>query len=148
VDATAGGANFSDLAVLQPGQSHLQNLGVNALQLLPPADSAYRREWGYGTSNFFAPDCELGLPEGYSWPTSNRDLGAVVLACHQNGIRFFMDVVMAFVRQNPYEAIDYGDFHICGPGDQLDDPDAWTSGRAGGGREIRNGFGSTLYYTR
>src|SRR5262245_9047364 len=66
IDADAVGANFSDLDILQPVRSYLKELGVNTLELLPPADSAYRREWGYGTTNFFAPDHELGFPEGNS----------------------------------------------------------------------------------
>jgi pullulanase len=78
-------------------------------------------------------------------PTSNTDLTAVVLACHKNGIRFFVDVVMAFARQGPYEAIDFGDFHISCPGEHRDDPDALTSKRGGGGKEVRNGFGSALF---
>jgi 1,4-alpha-glucan branching enzyme len=145
IEPEAGGANFSDLEALQPGRSYLQDLGVNAIELLPPADSAYLREWGYGTTNFFAPDHELGFPEGHSWPTANRDLAALVTACHRHGIRFFVDVVMAFARQGPYETLDFDSFHIADPGQHRDDPDALTSGRGGGGQEVRNGFGSTLF---
>ena len=56
-------ANFPDIAALQPGRSHLQEFGVNALELLPPADSFVDREWGYATSNYLAPDFDLGFPE-------------------------------------------------------------------------------------
>src|SRR5699024_3919756 len=96
VDHAAEGANFSDLDVTRAGRSYLGELGVNALELLPPADSFYVREWGYGTTNFLAPDFELGFPGDQAWPTPNRDLRAMVAACHARGIRFFVDVVMAF----------------------------------------------------
>lgn len=56
--ATEAG-NFSGLAITEQGRSYLTELGINALELLPPADSFYAREWGYGTTNFFAPDFEL-----------------------------------------------------------------------------------------
>jgi len=39
VDTNAGGANFTDLQVVQKGRSYLTELGVTALELLPPADS-------------------------------------------------------------------------------------------------------------
>jgi pullulanase len=45
------GANFAGVAALEPGKAHLLELGVNALELLPPADSFVEREWGYATSN-------------------------------------------------------------------------------------------------
>ncbi len=92
----AGGANFADLAVTQPGNTYLLDLGINALELLPPADSFFKRQWGYDTSHYLAPDFELGFPDGNASPTPNRDLTALVNACHQRGIRFFIDVVMAF----------------------------------------------------
>ena len=72
VDAEQGGANFPDLDVTQPNRSYLLELGVNAIELLPPADSFYVRQWGYGTTNFFAPDYELGYPADYSWPKASR----------------------------------------------------------------------------
>src|SRR5262249_1267768 len=115
IDWNAGGANFSELAVVQPGRSYLAELGVNALELLPPADSFYPRTWDYGTSNFFAPDHELGFPEGHASPTANADLTALVLACHRSGVRFFVDVVLAFGKLDSYKSADYPEFHIHDP---------------------------------
>jgi len=46
VDENADAANFAGTPALQPGRSHLGDLGVNALELLPPADSFVNREWG------------------------------------------------------------------------------------------------------
>ena len=149
LDKTVGGANFDGLPVVAVGYSYLGTLGVNALELLPPADSFFKREWGYDTAHFLAPDHDLGLPEGNSSSTANQDLAALVVACHKGGIRFFVDMVMAFGRVEPYQTIDFDDFCIDDPQDHRDDPDALTSGRVDGHQDVRNGFGSTLFrYTR
>lgn len=64
VDPDECGANFEGVAALAPGNAHLVELGINALELLPPADSFVERSWGYATSNYFAADHDLGFPEG------------------------------------------------------------------------------------
>jgi 1,4-alpha-glucan branching enzyme len=149
VDENAAGANFQGMEVLRPGRSYLTELGVNALELLPPADSFFKREWGYDTSHFLAPDHDLGRPEGNTSSTANADMAALVVSCHQHGIRFFADVVMAFGRSEPYETIDFDHFCIEDPQNHRDDPDALTSGRGDGHQEVRDGFGSTLFrYSR
>jgi 1,4-alpha-glucan branching enzyme len=140
VDPAEAGGNFSDLEIAQPGRSYLTELGVNALELLPPADSFYVRQWGYGTTNFAAPDFELGFPASYAWPAPNRDLRALVAACHARGIRFLVDAVMAFARTNAYLAAATDAFFILDPGGSPGDPDARSSRG-----EVRNGFGSTLF---
>ncbi len=145
LDERIGGANFAELSLLDVGQAYLADLGVNALELLPPADSFYKREWGYDTSHYLAPDYELGYPEGNLSPTANRDLAGLVEACHRQGIRFFIDAVMAFAQQEPYNHIDAPDFCIDDPNADPGDPDALTSGRSDGSRSPRNGFGSTLW---
>ena len=145
IDKRIGGANFAELSLLDKGSAYLADLGVNALELLPPADSFFKREWGYDTSHYLAPDYELGYPEGNLSPTANRDLARLVDCCHQNGIRFFIDAVMAFAKEEPYNHIDAPDFCIDDPGADPNDPDAMTSGRADGSRTTRNGFGSTLW---
>jgi pullulanase/glycogen debranching enzyme len=146
IDKSVAGANFAELSLLDKNNSYLTDLGINALELLPPADSFFKREWGYDTAHFLAPDFELGFPDGNASPTANRDLTNLVQACHQNGIRFFIDVVMAFSREEAYQHIDRPDFYIDDPGHHQDDPDAKTSGRDGDGHlEVRNGFGSVLF---
>jgi len=149
VDESAGGANFEGLDVLSPGRSYLAELGVNALELLPPADSFFKRTWGYDTAHFLAPDWELGFPDGQASSTANFDLAALVQSCHRHGIRFFIDVVMAFAKANAYQWIDFDDFHIADPSKNPSDPDALTSRRGDGQQPLRDGFGSTLFrYTR
>ena len=129
VEANAGGATFEDLDVTQCGRSYLaEELGVNALELLTAADSVYNREWGYGTTNYFAPDFELGFPAPYSWPAPNRDLAELVGVCHLHRMRFIADMVMAFSKSNPYLVAACDDFF-----DREDH------------RHLRDGFGATLF---
>lgn len=149
VDEAHQGANFAGNPVLELGRSYLSQLGVNALELLPPADSFFKREWGYDTAHFLAPDHDLGRPEENTSSTANADLAALIVACHRHRVRFFVDMVMAFGRVEPYQAIDFDDFCIEDAKDHAEDPDALTSGRADGHQDIRDGFGSILFrYTR
>lgn len=57
-------------------------------------DSVYAREWGYGTSHYMAADYELGYPEGSLSPTAAQDVTGSINACHDRGIRIFLDVVL------------------------------------------------------
>ncbi len=135
VDAESPGANFGGVDALQSGRAHILELGVNALELLPPADSFVdRSHWGYATSNYFAPDFDLGRPVGQDAPTACADLLALVRACHRSGIRFFVDMVMAFATRQPYGHADYLDYFV-----QFDasPPDPEQAGR--------NGFGGDLW---
>lgn len=140
IDPDAAALNFTELDIVQKGRQYLVELGINAIELLPPADSYYNREWGYGTTNFFAPDADLGTGPNYSWPAPNRDLQALVRAAHTYGIRFFVDAVTGFARTNAYEAAGPDDFFIFDPQQHGNDPDAHDS-RGG----FRNGWGSSLF---
>ena len=112
VDAATTGANFEGMEVLRAGNVYLQSLGINALELLPPADSFVSREWGYATSNYLAADYDLGFPESNASPTATSDLVALIKSCHKAGIRFIPDVVMAFATHAPMENLNYPDFHV------------------------------------
>ena len=140
VDIAAPAANFSGIPALSPGRSHLEELGINALELLPIADSFVDREWGYATSNYFAPDYDLGFPEGHASPTASGDLVNLVTACHERGVRFFLDVVMAFATHGPMENVNFDEYHID-PQRSPNDPDAGQSG----GQGTRDGFGGRLW---
>lgn len=129
-------ANFSGLAVLEKGLSHIDDLGVNCLELLPVADSFVDREWGYATSNYFAPDYDLGFPKGHLSPTANADLAELVRLCHQQGLRFFIDVVMAFATRYGYENINFHDFHVQA---DVNDPEEYDQHRK------RQAFGGALF---
>ncbi len=118
VEAPPPPPSFAGVEVLQQGVEHLKKLGINALELLPPADSFVDREWGYATSNYFSPDYDLGFPRYHASPTATQDLAALVRVCHAHGIRFFADVVMAFATHYAYENVNYRDFHVeAGAGD-------------------------------
>jgi len=142
VKKSAEGANFADLAVMRTGRSHLQELGINALELLPIADSFVDREWGYAPSNYFAPDFDLGMPEENTSPTANTDLTALVTACHDHGIRFIVDTVMAFGTHATMENVNFAEFHIDAANAPARDPDRFQSSRNG---EDRDRFGGRLW---
>jgi pullulanase len=136
------GADFSELTVMRLDPPYLVQLGVNAVELLPPADSIYAREWGYGTSHYLAADYELGYPEGNLSPTASQDLTGFINACHDRGIRIFLDVVLGFMKEEPYKRIAFDDFYLENPERHRDDLDAFNSHK-GGGRELRNPFGAS-----
>ncbi len=144
LDASVAGDPFTDSDVTRVGRAYLKELGINGLELLPPADSFYNRQWGYGTTNFLAPDFELGFPKAYSFPTPNRDLVDLVRTCHVQGVRFFVDAVMAFSKNSPYLAAAPDDFFILDPRATPLDPDAHNS-RGLDDKNFRDGFGSTLF---
>jgi pullulanase len=142
IDPGFEGATFSALTVARLDPPYLVQLGVNAVEMLPPADSIFAREWGYGTSHYLAADYELGYPEGNLSPTASQDLTAFINACHDRGIRIFLDVVLGFMKEEPYKRIAFDDFYLENPEQHRDDPDAFNS-RDGGGRELRNPFGAS-----
>jgi 1,4-alpha-glucan branching enzyme len=76
-----GPGTFADAIALLP---YLQDLGVNAVELLPLFEFSGVLSWGYGSSHFLAIETSSG----------GRDaLKAFVAACHERGIAVLMDVV-------------------------------------------------------
>jgi maltooligosyltrehalose trehalohydrolase len=63
---------------------HLVDTGITALELMPLADFAGRRNWGYDGVLWYAPDSAYGRPE---------DLKALIDAAHLRGLMVFLDVV-------------------------------------------------------
>jgi maltooligosyltrehalose trehalohydrolase len=63
---------------------HLADTGVTALELMPLADFAGSRNWGYDGVLWYAPDNAYGRPE---------DLKALIDAAHQRGLMVMLDVV-------------------------------------------------------
>jgi maltooligosyltrehalose trehalohydrolase len=63
---------------------HLAETGVTALELLPLADFAGRRNWGYDGVLWYAPDSAYGRPE---------DLKHLIDEAHLRGLMVFLDVV-------------------------------------------------------
>ena len=63
---------------------HLAALGVTAIQLMPVAEYAGRRGWGYDGVLLYAPESAYGHPD---------DLRALVDAAHARGLTVILDVV-------------------------------------------------------
>ena len=63
---------------------HLVELGVTALEVMPVADFAGLRNWGYDGALPFAPDRAYGTPE---------DFKHFVAQCHARGLMVLLDVV-------------------------------------------------------
>jgi pullulanase len=109
---------FPNVVALK-NRAHLLELGINALEILPPADSDQAERWGYGTSNFFAADYDLGFPAAPgSKPAAATTLAKLIEICHKQGIRVFKDTVMAFASGTSIGNINFLDFFIkFGSGD-------------------------------
>ena len=63
---------------------HLVQTGITALELLPLADFAGSRNWGYDGVLWYAPDSAYGRPE---------ELKALIDEAHLRGLMVFLDVV-------------------------------------------------------
>jgi len=63
---------------------HLAATGITALELMPLADFAGRRGWGYDGVLWYAPDSAYGRPE---------DLKTLIDEAHLRGLMVFLDVV-------------------------------------------------------
>ena len=63
---------------------HLRDLGVTHVELMPIAEFAGTRGWGYDGVNLFAPFHHYGTPD---------DLKTLVNACHAAGLGVLLDVV-------------------------------------------------------
>ena len=63
---------------------HLVATGITALELMPLADFAGKRNWGYDGVLWYAPDSAYGRPD---------DLKALIDQAHLRGLMVFLDVV-------------------------------------------------------
>ncbi len=63
---------------------YLKNLGVNALEIMPPMAFPGERSWGYSLTNPFAVESSYGGPDGFK---------GLVDAAHAQGIAIILDVV-------------------------------------------------------
>jgi 1,4-alpha-glucan branching enzyme len=73
--------NIEDAIALIP---YLEDLGVNAVELLPLQEFSGTAGWGYGATHFCAIEFSSGGPD---------HLKAFVKACHRRGIAVLLDVV-------------------------------------------------------
>ena len=63
---------------------YLDNLGVNAIELMPINEFDDNKSWGYSPAFFFAPDKYYGPKD---------DLKRFIDECHKRGIAIILDVV-------------------------------------------------------
>ncbi|MBO4621798.1 MAG: hypothetical protein J5635_03905 [Paludibacteraceae bacterium] len=63
---------------------YIQNLGVNALELMPVCEFDGNYNWGYSPNHYFAVDKAYGTPEEFK---------TLIDECHKRGIAVIMDMV-------------------------------------------------------
>ena len=63
---------------------YLQQLGVNAIELMPICEFDGNYNWGYSPNHYFAPDRAYG---------SENNIKAFIDECHQRGIAVILDMV-------------------------------------------------------
>ena len=79
--ASRGPGNFNDVIRRLP---YLRDLGINAIELMPPTEFPGETSWGYNPSHPFAVECGYGGPDG---------LKALIKAAHAHGIAVILDIV-------------------------------------------------------
>ena len=64
---------------------YIQNLGVNAIELMPICEFDGNYNWGYSPNHYFAPDKAYGTEEMYK---------TFIDECHKRGMAVILDMVM------------------------------------------------------
>jgi len=72
------------IADVMDSLNYLQELGVNAIELMPIMEFDGNESWGYAPNFFFAPDKFYGTENAYK---------AFIDACHQRSIAVILDIV-------------------------------------------------------
>lgn len=144
-DVTFAVASFRDIAALieinevntdpaakapDTARAYLEGLGVNALELPPPADtSGARIDGAIVTTNPMAVDAEFGSTHGALSPTPGTDLIRLIKTCHRHGMRFVLDFAPSSYWRNSYRILNLDEFFIS--------PDAAEAmGRLGFGTDL------------
>lgn len=99
--------NFASVIERLP---YLQELGINAIELMPVAGFGGKPGWGYDPRFFMAPEQTYGSPE---------ELKALIDGAHQHGIAIILDVVFAHTAQDhPFNQLyDYANSPWYGEND-------------------------------
>ncbi len=72
------------IPAVQARLDYLQNLGVNAIELMPICEFDGNLSWGYSPNHYFAPDKAYG---------SEQQIKEFIDACHKRGIAVILDMV-------------------------------------------------------
>lgn len=83
-DPTPGDGRTATLTDAARKLDHLKDLGVNCVQLMPVAEFAGERSWGYNPTDLFAIESSYGGPDA---------LKEFVKAAHERGIKVHVDIV-------------------------------------------------------
>lgn len=74
-----------DFKTIIDSLSYLDDLGINAIELMPVTEFEGNISWGYNDTFYFAPDKYYG---------PKNDLKALIDSCHNRGIAVIMDIVL------------------------------------------------------
>jgi 1,4-alpha-glucan branching enzyme len=77
--------NTHDYKTLIDTLDYLENLGINAIELMPFNEFEGNISWGYNPSFYFAPDKYYGTAD---------DLKKFIDECHKRNIAVIMDMVL------------------------------------------------------
>lgn len=77
--------NRHDYQTLIDTLDYLENLGINAIELMPVNEFEGNSSWGYNSSFYFAPDKYYG---------TRHALKALIDECHRRGIAVLIDMVL------------------------------------------------------
>lgn len=92
-----------DYSTLMDTLDYLQNLGINAIELMPINEFEGNSSWGYNPSFYFAPDKYYGPEE---------NLKMFIDECHGRGIAVIMDIVLNHsYGQSPLVRLFWDDFN-------------------------------------
>ncbi len=81
---------------------YLRDLGINAIQIMPPAEFPMDFSWGYNPAHLFA------IEDAYGGP---KALKAFIRAAHENGIAVIFDVVYNHLGPNDLDIWRFDGWH-------------------------------------
>jgi maltooligosyltrehalose trehalohydrolase len=82
---------------------YLHSLGITALEVMPVAEFAGQRNWGYDGVMLFAPSHAYGTPD---------DFRALIDACHLRGLAVILDIVYNHLGPEGNFSHAYSDFYF------------------------------------
>jgi 1,4-alpha-glucan branching enzyme len=86
---------------------HLRNLGVTAVQVMPPFEYAGDVSWGYNPSHLFAVESTYGGPDAFK---------EFIKACHAHGLAVILDVVQNHIGPSDLSLWRFDGWHENGDG--------------------------------